>query len=533
MLSDIFKPFIEGSPLSVMMRGLVERLLNPDQMDQWFKRFAQEQYTRALLFSTVVSLMLEVVCGPRKSVNATYQAMAEAIPVSIQAVYDKLQGVEPAVAAELVRYTAREGQAIMVAIEAALPGAPLPAVPAAVAAGGEPARAEGAVNRPGSAGPPTMRPNGLARAVQVAIAAPAGALPAVALAGSARDGAAAASAAVKGMRLAVLPGYVVRILDGNHWAATEHRLKELRSYGGGALPGQVLVVYDPDLDLAIDVVPCENGHTQERALLSALEARLATGEVWVMDRNFCVLHWLHRIAAQRAYFVVREHEQTPFTPLAPMQEKGATETGWVAEQPIQVIGPDGQPVVWRRIRVLLHQPTRHGDDRVYIWTHLPASVTAQTVARLYLKRWRIETAFQHLAQDLNTEIKTLGYPRAALFGFCIGLVAYNILAVLKAALRQVHGAAAIDIQLSGYYVADEVSGTYRGMMIAIPPPEWQVFRQLTVPEWAEVLIDLAGKVHLAKFRKHSRGPKKPRPPRSFDPKHPHQATAKLLAARRA
>jgi hypothetical protein len=34
MLNDIFKPFIEASPLSVMMRGLVERLLNPEQMDQ-------------------------------------------------------------------------------------------------------------------------------------------------------------------------------------------------------------------------------------------------------------------------------------------------------------------------------------------------------------------------------------------------------------------------------------------------------------------------------------------------------------------
>ena len=124
MLSDIFKPFIEGSPLSVMMRGLVERLLNPEQMDRWFKQFAQEQYTRELLFSTVVSLMLEVVCGPRKSVSAAYQAMEAAIPVSIQAVYDKLQGVEPAVAAELVRYTAREGQAIMAAVEAAAPPPP-------------------------------------------------------------------------------------------------------------------------------------------------------------------------------------------------------------------------------------------------------------------------------------------------------------------------------------------------------------------------------------------------------------------------
>ena len=160
-------------------------------------------------------------------------------------------------------------------------------------------------------------------------------------------------------------------------------------------------------------------------------------------------------------------------------------------------------------------------------------MTAQTVARLSLNRWRIETAFQHLEQDLNTEIKTLGYPRAAWFGLCIGGVAYHILAVLKAALRQVHGAKVIDTQRSGYSVADEVSGTYRGMMIAIPLPEWQVFRPLTVPEGADGLIDLARKVPLARFRKHPRGPKKPRPPRPFDPKHPHQATAKLLAARRA
>ena len=452
MLSAIFNPFIEASPLSVMMRGLTERLLNPAQMDQWFEHFAQEQYTRELLFSTVVSLMLEVVCGTRKSVNAAYQAMQAAIPVSIQAVYDKLRGVEPGVAAELVRYAARDGQAVIAALAGASP--------------------------------------------------------------------------------AVLPGYPVRILDGNHLAATEHRLKALRTYAGGALPGQALVVYDPDRDLALDVVPCENGHAQERSLVAAVEAHLAAGQVWVMDRNFCVLHWLHRIAAQPAYFVVREHEQIRFTPLAPLQETGTTETGWVGEQPLQVIGANGQPVVWRRIRVLLQQPTRDGDDRIYLWTNLPATVTAVTVARLYLKRWRIETAFQHLAQDLNTEIKTLGYPRAALFGFCIGLVAYNSLAVLKAALRCVHGAETIDTHLSGYYVADEVSGTYRGMMIAIPPLAWHVFRQLTVPDLAAVLIDLAEKVCLARFRKHPRGPKKPRPPRQFDPKHPHQATAELLVNHR-
>ena len=154
-------------------------------------------------------------------------------------------------------------------------------------------------------------------------------------------------------------------------------------------------------------------------------------------------------------------------------------------------------------------------------------MTAETVARLYLKRWRIETAFQHLAQNLNTEIKTLDYPCVALFGFCLGLVAYNSLAVLKAALRRVHGAEHIDTALSGYYVADEVSGTYRGMMIAIPPAEWPGFRHLPITALAAVLINVAGTVCLARFRKPPRGPQKPRPPRQFDPKHPHQATVNL------
>src|SRR5512144_1646434 len=324
MLTEIFKPFVEASPLSVMMRGLAERLLNPEQLDQWFEQVAQEQYTRELLFSTVVSLMLEVVCGTRKSVNAAYRAMQAAIPVSIQAVYEKLRGVEPTAAAELVRYAARNGQAVITALAGASP--------------------------------------------------------------------------------AVLPGYPVRILDGNHLAATEHRLKLLRSYAGGALPGVALVVYDPDQDLVIDVVPCENGHTQERALLAALTATVAPGQVWGMDRNFCVLAWLHHFTARSAYFVVREHQQAPFTVVGAMQEVGETETGQVGAQAIQVVGATGQMTDWRRIRVCLSTPTRTGDTLIYLWTNLPATVPALAVARLYLKRWRIETAFQHLAHQSQVKV---------------------------------------------------------------------------------------------------------------------------------
>ena len=44
--------------------------------------------------------------------------------------------------------------------------------------------------------------------------------------------------AMQGGRPELLPGYHVKILDGNHLAGTEHRLKELRTMRAGALPGQ-------------------------------------------------------------------------------------------------------------------------------------------------------------------------------------------------------------------------------------------------------------------------------------------------------
>jgi IS4 transposase len=72
----------------------------------------------------------------------------------------------------------------------------------------------------------------------------------------------------------------------------------------------------------------------------------------------------------------------------------------------------------------------------HVITNLSKSVAnAKKIADLYRKRWKIETAFQELTEHLNSEINTLGYPPAALFGFCVALVSYMILSVIKAALR--------------------------------------------------------------------------------------------------
>ena len=69
MLGKIFERFVEQSPICVMARGLLERVLPSEKIDEIFERVADGQYTRDLLFSTVFDLISQVVCGSRKSVG--------------------------------------------------------------------------------------------------------------------------------------------------------------------------------------------------------------------------------------------------------------------------------------------------------------------------------------------------------------------------------------------------------------------------------------------------------------------------------
>ena len=126
-------------------------------------------------------------------------------------------------------------------------------------------------------------------------------------------------------------------------------------------------------------------------------------------------------------------------------------------------------------------------------------------------------------------MNTLGYPKAALFGFCLALVAYNMLAaVVMATLRSVHGET-IDEELSLYYVAHDIAQTYHGMMIAIPEEEWRIFGRMHPAEMVATLRALAQKVHLQAYRKSPRGP--PRRKCEGTTKSPDVSTAQLLRQR--
>jgi IS4 transposase len=454
LLGKRFQSFVEGSPVSVMVRGVLERAFDPARLDALFENTAENGYTRHLLFSTTVRLMSEVVLGVSPSVHAAYQDAADPIPVSVSALYDKLKGIETAVSAELVRDSVRQLAPLICVMRGKVPP--------------------------------------------------------------------------------FLPGERVRILDGNHLAGPEQRIKELRRMRAAALPGQALVILDPELSLMIDVLPCEDGHAQERSLLPEVLPMVQPGDLWIDDRNFCTTGFTFGIVRRGGCFLVRQHASTLHWELVGKRHRrGRIETGRVYEQTVHLHDPEtGETLIARRITVELDEPTRDGETEIHLLTDLPVKdANARDVARLYAKRWTIERAFQDLTVALVCEINTLGYPKAALFGFCLALVAYNAVSLVKASLRAIHGHAKVESEISWYYLCLHLSKVYAGMMIAIPDKHWEIFRRLNDRELANLLKELAAKIDLRRFRKHPRGPKRPQPRKSSGAKIKHVSTARVLANR--
>jgi len=452
ILSQVFEKFVQESPVSVMVRAMLQNALSQERMDELFARVAVRQRTSELLFSTVADLLGLVVCRIRPSVHAAYQAQSESFQVSLRALYGKLQGVEPGVSRALVRETAKRMGTI--------------------------------VRHMGGDLPP------------------------------------------------LLPGYRVLIVDGNHLPATERRLKELRSRNVAPLPGHALVVLDPALMLAVDVFPCPDGHASERTLLPDVLQSLEPKDVLVADRNFCTSNFLTDIAQRGAFFVIRQHGSSLKHELVGRREKvGRIATGVVYEQPLRVFGRDGATRMIRRITIELNEPTRDGDEEIHVLTNLPEKVDALRVASLYRERWTVESAFQELETILKSELDTLVYPQAALFAFCLALVTYNVLSVVTAALRGVHGFDKIKNEVSSYYLADEVAGTWRGMMIMLDSEFWEdEFARRTPSQMAQFLSGCARQVRLSAFRKHPRGPKKKPPPTKHG--RPHVSTQRILNDRK-
>ncbi|NMZ09639.1 IS4 family transposase, partial [Pseudomonas proteolytica] len=234
---------------------------------------------------------------------------------------------------------------------------------------------------------------------------------------------------------AILPGWQLRVVDGNHLPSSEKRLGALRRERGAARPGFSVVVYDPDLDQVVDLQPCEDAYASERVSVLPLLEKASAGQLWMADRLYCTLPVMGACEDTGASFIIREQSKHPrLLKEGDWQEPIAVAAGSVREQIIEVKGG----CQWRRVELKLQKPTESGDTTLLFWSNLPDSISAEQIADLYRRRWSIEGMFQRLEAVLDSEIETLGNPKAALLGFASAVLAYNVLAVLKRSVEQAH-----------------------------------------------------------------------------------------------
>ena len=455
--NEVLERFSQHTPLTVMAQLGMQQALDAQWIDELFEQESQSQYTRELLFSTTVELMSLVALGLRPSVHAAAKSMQEKLPVTVQALYGKLNHTEPEVVRKLVSGSAERLEPVM------------------------------------------------------------------------RELIKKQAPTVKGHRL--------RIVDGNHLPASEKRLKPLREYRGAALPGQSLVVYDPDLQLAVDTLPCEDAHTQERVLMKTIMNTAQVGDLWMADRNFCTGPILCGLMERGAHFLIREHALNPNPrALSRARRIGRIETGTVYQQCVCFEDEQGVSHTLRRVELRLNEPTEDGEWIIRLLTNAPAALKAKRLAKLYRRRWRIENLFQRLESVLHSEVRTLGHPRAALLAFGVALLAYNVLALLQTAVRIRHAPTLDEAQmeLSSYYIATEIKANYAGMLIAVTARAWQRYESLSAKELAKLLLVLATKVNPRQFRSYPRKQKavKKKGYVSKRTASSHVATARVLAAGR-
>ena len=439
---SVLDRFEQHAPASVMARTVLEQAFPPDWIDEVFETPRRCQYARELLFSTVVELMTLVVLGLRPSLHAAARR-SENLPVSLTALYDKVNRTEPDVLRALVCASAAR------------------LAPAMAGLGGT----------------------------------------------------------------ASLPGWQVRVLDGNHFPGTEKRIAPLRGHRGAALPGQAVVVYDPDSGLVLDMVAGEDAHQTERTLASVLLSRAAPGQAWVADRHFCTRALLEGWAEAGACFIVREHGRHPrLADRGAWHDGGRIETGTVREQSITL---EEHATPWRCIELTLDVPTEAGAMVIRIWNNLPESISAGQIARTYRGRWSIEGLFGRLESVLHSEIRSLGQPRAACLAFAASLLAYNVLALVARCVERAHAPAS---PVSLFHLAVHIRSGYEGLAIALPTEHWPAPSQASISGLIERLLQLARRIDPKRVAASRRGPKVKVPKGYVDGQtaRAHLATARVM-----
>ena len=324
----------------------------------------------------------------------------------------------------------------------------------------------------------------------------------------------------------VLHGYQVYDIDGNHLPRTDKRLKALRDSPGAPLPGKVIARFDVQRQIFDHAYLLTDAHDQELATCDQLVADLVPNDVLVADRHYCIVAFLEKIALASSFFVIRHHGRLKGKLIGKRQRIGEIETGVVYEQRMKLNAKEDSMEV-RRVTIELYQPTRDGDQAVHVLSNLPASVTAKQIAEVYRLRWEEETAFHILQMTLTCESSTLGHPHAALFLFCMAMLAFNLRQVIFAALYSEHSDEEV-AEVSNFHVSVDVSRYTDGMLVVLDDEFWRKYVPQETEQLAQLLQTLSKEIDLSRYLKSRRGEKKRQGKRSKNVQSKHVSTAKRL-----
>lgn len=323
-----------------------------------------------------------------------------------------------------------------------------------------------------------------------------------------------------------LPGYRCFDVDGNVPPKTDKRLKALRDSPGAPLPGKVVARFDLQRQIFDRAYLLTDAHAQELATCDDLIADLCAKDVLIADRHYCIIAFFEKIAAASGFFVIRHHGRLKGVLLGKRKRIGKIETGVVYEQRMQLQETDGSMEV-RRVTVELDKPTRDGDTEIHVLSNLPAEISGLNIAGLYRFRWEEETAFQILTMTLTCESSTLGHPHAALFLFCMAMLAFNIRQVVFAALYAEHDDEQVE-ELSHHQMSVDVFRYTDGMLVVLNNNFWSQYVPQHIPDQAKTLREIAKGIKLKDYRKSKRGPKKKPAKRSKNSQSKHVSTAKRI-----
>ncbi len=206
-----------------------------------------------------------------------------------------------------------------------------------------------------------------------------------------------------------------------------------------------------------------------------------------------------------AKFLIRKTKNLVLTFDEVKKCKGQCKTGQVEYGSATL--SDGRKVF--AIIIKRKKPAKDGTKEVILLTNLTiGSRLAVKLADLYLERWKIEEAFRQLTEYLSCEVKTLGYPRAALLAFSLAVTAYNCMRCVKGAMAFRFGTEHVDENLSMYHLGLHLKQTIPGALIALDESDWCMVDQMSPTEVVIKMKEIAGNICFDRFRKDRRS--KPR-----------------------